>query len=443
MWQAVAVTAAVSAVAVPSVAAKPAPRAGGQGEPVIHYTIRQGDTLSELAQRYLGPGRDWHDLGRAWRVGDPRHLPTGRIFTIPRTWLRWNEEKARVVSVRGTVSVQQGAASLRAAPGVMLAEGTNIVTGANSYATLVLVNGSRVALPSHSAVTIVRLRKYALNETIEYRFRVDRGLAETRDPPLKNPDSEFTVRTPMAMTAVRGTEFAVSFEPSQRETGTAVFEGAVAVSASDGSREQLVAERFGAVTVGDGNSRQLPLLPAPDMNDPGRTQADDLVTFDIQPLAGATVYQAQLARDAGFVDWIDEQVSATPRFEFSGVPNGTLFVRISAVGPGNLGGMRQSYAFTRHLASIRGEAQPGDDGYTFRWFGSGEGERHYRLQIFREDAPGRAVVDEAGLTRSEAVIRNLRPGVYTWRVGVTQTDEMGSIQNWSSPERLTIGKRGG
>jgi hypothetical protein len=428
-----------------AVAAAVAPVVPGEvQEAPLHYVVRSGDTLFQLARRYLAAGHDWRTLGKLWHVRNPRRLPVGRTFTIPRAWLRWTADDARVVGLRGTVSLQAGGRPLRPAVGIVLPEGASVSTAANSFVTLALTNGSRIALPSQSEVTILRLRKYAINNTIEYRFRLDRGALDTKDTPFHDPDGEFSVRTPLALTAVRGTEFAVSFDPAKAQSGTAVYEGTVAVSGSDGARAQLVSERFGAVTAGNGPTVDLPLLPAPDLTDPGRVQADDVVTFDVGALPEATGYHAQLASDAGFVDTFAEQDSTTPHFAFADVPNGMQFVRISANGPGGLHGMRQSYAFSRHLASIKAQAEQTADGFVFRWFGNGEGDRHYRLQISRDAAPGggTAFVDEVGLARNEAVVRKLPPGVYYWRVGVTQVDAEGTIDNWTTPEKLTITRPG-
>jgi len=426
MWLAIA---AITAAQVP------------QGDP-IKYTIRPGDTLSELADHYLAAGHDWRDLKRIWHVQDPRHLPIGRSFLLPRSWLRWTPGKAQIVSVRGTVTVRTGGRSSPSANGTVLSEGARITTGSNSYTTLSLTNGSRISLPSHSDVTIERLRTYVVNKTIDYRFKLDQGSLDTKDTPLKDPGSGFIIHTPLAMTAVRGTEYVVSFDPPRNETGTAVFEGAVAVSAADGAHTQLVNERSGAVTAADGRSVEFPLLPAPDLANPKPVQADELVIFDISPLAGAKGYRAQLASDAGFIDTFDEQDAASPHFEFGNVPNGSQFVRISAIGPGNLQGMRQSYSFSRRLASIKAEAERTADGFVFKWLGQGEGARHYHFQIFRDVAEGIPFVDEVGLSRNDATIRNLPSGAYFWRVGVTQTDSQGAIVNWTDFEKLTITDQG-
>ncbi|MCJ2182575.1 FecR domain-containing protein [Novosphingobium sp. 1949] len=404
----------------------------------IHYTVKPGDTLSQLARLYLAPGHDWRDLQRLWHVANPRRLPARRVFTIPRPWLRWTPASAQVASVRGSVVFRAAGATLPSTNGTVLREGAQVTTAANSYTTLVLTNGSRVALPSNSDVTILRLRTYTLGRTIDYRFGLGRGTLDTKDTPLANPDSGFIIRTLLSLTAVRGTEYAVSLSPDATQGGTAVFEGTVAVSAPDGSATNRVPEGFGAVSQAGAAPVRLALLGAPDLTDPGRAQIDDQVSFDIAPLPGASAYRVQLANDAGFVDTFLEQDQASPHFVFDTIENGRKYIRVSAIGPGELAGMRQSYSFVRHLASVHAEAEATDDGYLFRWFGNGEGARHYRLQIYRDTLESTPVVDEVGLETSEATIRDLPAGVYLWRVGLTQTDADGTFENWTSPEKLTI-----
>lgn len=348
-----------------------------------------------------------------------------------------------MVSARGTVTLVANGRNVPSSVGTVLREGAKISTGANSFVTLVLSNGSRIALPSQSRVTVARLRKYLINSVIDYRFKLERGRIDTKATPLKGPSDNVIINTPLSMTAVRGTEYTVAIDPAQQNTGTGVFEGTVAVSRPDGTLSQLIPERFGVLTDVEGKSRKVELLPAPELEKPGRVQTNDLVTFDLAPVSGAVGYHALLATDAGFVERYDEQESTSPHFEFTSVPNGNQFLRVSAIGEGGLLGMRQSYSFKRHLASIGAEASETEEGFVFRWFGRGEGVRHYRLQIFRDAPEGIPIVDEVGLTNDEATVRNLPTGVYFWRVAVFQSDAQGAIENWTEPEKLTIAEPGG
>lgn len=172
---------------------------------------------------------------------------------------------------------------------------------------------------------------------------------------------------------MRGTEYSVAFDSGSETTRTGVFEGAVAVSALDASMPELVPEKFGALTDAEGKSRTVELLPAPELKNPGWVQTEDLVTFDLTPVPGALGYHVLLAADADFIESYDEQVSAEPHVEFTDVPNGNQFVRISAVGEGGLRGLRQSYSFSRRLASIGANVGETEDGFVFKWLGHGDG----------------------------------------------------------------------
>lgn len=404
----------------------------------VEYAVKPGDTLSEFADRYIVPEHDWRDLQRIWRIRDPRRLPARTTLTIPRSWLRWTPETAEVVGARGTVMLKANGRTGTLSVGVTLREGAQVSTAANSFVTLELSNGSRIALPSESQVTVVRLRKYLINSAIDYRFRLERGRIDTKAAPLTNPSGNVIINTPLAMTAVRGTEYTVAFDPDLEITGTGVLEGAVAVSGLDGGMSELVPERFGALTDAHGKSRTVKLLPAPELKNPERIQTEDLVTFDLTSVPGALGYHVLLAADAGFIESYDEEVSTSPHVEFSDVPNGNQFVRISAIGEGGLRGMRQAYSFSRRLASIGADVGETEDGFVFRWSGRGEGERHYRLQIFRDAPEGTPLVDEVGLTTNDVTVRNLPPGVYFWRVALFQSDSEGMIENWTEPEELRI-----
>lgn len=51
-----------------------------QAQEPRQYTVQKGDTLWDLAQKFLGSGTRWRELGFG---GDPRHLPIGQALTIP------------------------------------------------------------------------------------------------------------------------------------------------------------------------------------------------------------------------------------------------------------------------------------------------------------------------------------------------------------------------
>ena len=51
--------------------------------PARSYTVRQGDTLSGIAQMFWTKPREWRRIARANGIRDPRVLTPGRVLVIP------------------------------------------------------------------------------------------------------------------------------------------------------------------------------------------------------------------------------------------------------------------------------------------------------------------------------------------------------------------------
>jgi hypothetical protein len=425
---------ALIAMAATATLAGPQP----QGD-VVRYVIQPGDTLYVLTRSFLVAPRTWHALLPLSGTRDPRRLAIGRTLLVPRAWLRATEDEARLASFRGTVTIALNGRAVAPVIGMALGEGTRIETAANSFVTLVFANRSRVTLPSLSRVVVRRMRHLVLNGALDYQVDLEQGRVGTTVTPLTDPSGRYRIGTPLTMTAVRGTEFRVTYDPVGPASATEVLAGTVAVSAPDGRAPTLVPYAHGATTDGQGRIATTTLLPAPELVDPGKVQHDDVVGLHVAPVAGAGGYWVTLASDAGFVDSYAEQYSPTGDFALKAVPDGNQFVRVSAVAGNGIEGMAQTYAFFRRLASIHGGAVSHDrDSYRFRWYGEGHGVRHYRLQILRGTTDGVPVVDEVGLVQQEAAVRRLPPGVYYWRVAVIQSDGNGDTEIWTEPEKLTI-----
>ncbi|CAN5511321.1 FecR domain-containing protein [soil metagenome] len=405
----------------------------------IVYTVRKRDTLERLSRSFLVPQRTWQSLLPLARIRDPRRLPVGRPLTIPRAWLRYTVEPAHLASYRGTIGIAVGGAAVAPVIGAAVGEGAEITTAANSFVTLILADRSKLVIPSQSRVAVRQLRRILLTGAMEYQVQVEGGRVETKVTPLSGAQDRYRIGTPISMTAVRGTEFRVSYDSSLAVAAAEVLAGKVAVSGARGG-EEIANPGFGATTDAGGETRLTTLLPAPDLTNPGQVQTKDSVEFHVTAVPGAARYRVVLASDAGFVENIAEAIGQTRDFALSDVPNGNQFVRVSAISDGGVQGLAQTYTFTRRLASIHAEAGQVPDGFRFRWYGAGAGTRRYRFQLMRGSLDSRAIVDEVGLTRDEITLRNLAPDTYYWRVGLAQTDESGEAESWTDPEKLTIAK---
>ncbi len=425
-----AVALAVAALAVShGVAAKSAAAV----DESVTYRVEAHDTLIGLSAKYLvGPGAA-AQVQRINRIRDPRRIPVGTMLAIPRRLLRFELVALRVATFSGPVSLGGGGAPDR---GQVMGEGMEIGTGANGFVTLAGADGSRVSLPSHSRVRIKESRRYLINRAASIELEVLRGRAEV-SAAKQAPQGQFRLRSPVAVSAVRGTVFRVGYA-EERATGTTeVIEGLVGVATPKAGLD--VAAGFGASARGDGEVAQESLLPAPEAPGAGRVQTDPQVSFALAPIGGAAGYRVQIARDAGFMDVIAEATGAEPRASFAGIGNGRLFMRANAIAASGIEGLGQTFAFRRQQVGVKAEAGVVPDGFRFNWLAEGEGQSLYRFQLFPAADGQPTLVDEPGLREPGLMLAALRPGTYRWRVGVIQVTPDGSAEVWTPFENLTVG----
>ncbi|WP_310531626.1 FecR domain-containing protein [Novosphingobium sp.] len=404
------------------------------GEDTFVYTVKRSDTLYGLAQGYLIGPNAWREVQAANRVRIPRNMPVGYRLAIPRRLLKFTPVALRVQTFSGPVAVS--GAEMR--KGLELAEGSVITTGANGFVVISGADGSRIALPSNTRVKIGQARKYLLMPATDIELQVDRGKAEVQAA-KQAPDSRFRVRTPVAVTAVRGTVFRAGYSEEAASSASETIEGEVAVAA--GKAELAVPAGFGAAAKAGRGLAKEALLPAPTLADPAKVQTEVQVSFDFKPIERAQSYRIQVARDAGFLEVIAELQAQRPHAEFEGLTNGMYFVRAAGFSAAGLQGLEEAYAFRRQrlgLAADAGQAGlPG--GFRFAWQSEGEGTSLFRFQLFNTSDDGLPLVDEPALGKPEMTITGLRPGAYRWRVGVIQTTPDGSAQVWLPFQKLTVG----
>lgn len=394
----------------------------------VSYLVKPGDTLFALSSRYLVKLGDYRTLQRLNKVPNPRHLRPGSTLTIPFPLLKTEVIDARLGAFSGAVTVTRAGQPVAPSRDMVLAENDRIATGANAFATLELPDESRVSLPSNSTLRIVRLRQVLLTGGLRRAFDLDLGKSAASVSPLPTKDSQFLIRTPLSVAAVRGTEYRVAFDPGRGAAAAEVIKGVVGVGSTTptaSAAETPVPAGFGALASAAGVSPPQALLRAPALVRGGRTQEDPQVTFTAEPVPGAAAYHLQLANDAGFVDVFTETVSPTPAASFAGVPDGTFFVRATAIDTDGLEGLPRDYGFERDLNTLSAGGRPAQETtgkmrrFKFRWSAAGAGQRVFELQLFRggDTTP---LVDVPGLTEPELSITDLPPGAYHWRVVATR-----------------------
>ena len=420
------------------VAVDPA-RAQPRDDDSIVYSVRKGDTLIQLARDYMLRETDWKEVQRINRVANPYRLPVASRLSLPIRLLKSRPAAATVAAFRGqALAAQAGTPSRAVTMGLALGEGARLTTGPASSLSLALTDGSVITLPSNSALRIGRLRRLLITDSIDYDLMLESGSVRSRVTPFRNKDDRFRLRNPVAVSAVRGTDFRTHFDAASDTARAELLEGGIGLSAG-AERETRLAPEFGAVIGRAGGIAVEPLLPAPQLTSGNAVQRAPVIAFGIAPVPGATGYRLQIGRDSGFVDIVADAASDTPGFAMADLPNGNYFARFTAIAASGLEGVPGTIAFRRRLATATQGAVAGPDGYVFRWIGSGDGERRYRFQLRREDDP-EFLVDESALAGSSIILSSLPPGRYLWRVGTTTHSAEETDSDWTAYESFVLGE---
>lgn len=398
------------------------------------YRVKQGDTLYHLSDAYLRKGRaSTAELSRINKISNPNTIPVGKTLTIPRSLLKYETVAFRVSNASGPVQIAGETAQI----GRILREGDRIITGKSGFVTFTAANGGVVSIPSNSNLRLLTARRYALGDTLDVDFQVVKGRSVIRAPKLQGQE-RYRLRTPNAVTAVRGTVFRVGHDEGRGVSTSEVVEGRVSVA--DDAKANLADAGFGLASTPEGVGEVEKLLPAPERSEPSPIQTDEQLVFSVNPISGAVAYRTQIASDAGFLDIVDEAYTADGTSTFASLPNGTYFVRTRAVAESGLEGLSEAETFRRKRVGVTATAGPAalEDGLKFAWRGEGEGATTFAFQLWRDGKEDVLLADEIGLTDTAMVIVGLEPGVYHWRVAAQQLDEGKVVKVWAPNQKLTI-----
>ena len=440
--------AAVSTSALAAQAGRAAPTKAppASTEPPVTYKVQPGDTLSVFGHTYLRKPGDYRHVQRANQISQPKGMRTGSTLRIDPDLLKTIPIATQLSAFSGQVQVETNGKLAPARTGMPILEGQRVVTGPGAFATLEMEDASRITLPSNTSLRIVRLRSVVLTNAPQRIFKLDEGRGAISATPNGNPNARFEVRTPVSISAVRGTEFRVGTQAATdggaAKSQTEVLKGGVGVGLGEAQPTGLpVPAGFGVTARPDGVSLPIALLPAPKLGDGGQNQTDKTVRFAVLPVAGAAAYRLQLSRDAGFVDLFAETTLAQPAADFGPVDNGTYFVRLTALDAGGLEGLPADYSFDRDLDVLEPGAPPAPEQvgkhrrFLFRWSAAGEGVRSFRFQLFAGTEATSPIVDQPGLSEPQLTLTDLPPGAYSWRVSATRfkggavTEKVGPMQS--------------
>lgn len=410
----------------------------------VAHTVRPGDTLEGIAQSYFGAPQLWQQLQARNKVKDPRHLQPGSTVWVP-VHLQ-PQETARVEFAQGCVEATAPAQRAgqpiaeRVTAGTTLNEGTRLEVGPDSFVTVRLADGSVVRVNAQSEVQLRQLRRRGRNGPSQSVLEVNRGRVESSVTPTPDGTRRFEVRTPRAVTSVRGTRYDVALQEGG-QTVASVLEGSVAVQGRESAalapaaHAAMLEPGQGIAVQADGTVGAVrPLLPPPDLRTVPKTLHEPgLLALDLPEQPQASAYQALIARDAGLTQVLRTGTFATGRIRWPGLEDGQYFVSVRAVDSAGIAGLPATQPIAVKTQPVPPLYQtPAANGvvpHTGAHLICTEvpGMRWYHVQVSTQADFSQLLKDESRLSTCKLPVEGLPLGHYFWRAASVQELADGAV----------------
>lgn len=457
---------ATAAVALAFLAGLAQARAPGNPPPLqtdeIAHTVRAGDTLEGLAQAYLDAPRQWPLLQARNKVADPRRLRPGSVVWIP---VRLQPSvPATVEFVHGKVSAQSrsGGALAPLAQGGRLDEGTVLQVGPESFVSVRLADGTVVRVQAQSELQLRQLRRRGRAGSLQSVLEMKSGAVESTVPPNAEAFRRFELRTPLAVTSVRGTRFDVAMDDAGQTTAS-VQSGSVAVqsrhdgaaasapNAASAASASLLSPGQGLAVAADGTvGAPRPLLPPPDTSGIPAVLSDaGILAIQVPAVAGATRYVAQVAQDPDFTQVLRHGSFADGQLRWKALDDGRYYLSVRALDDAGIPGVPAVRPFaikTRPVPPLYQQPAPG----AVVGRGTGElqctqvpGVRWYRLQVATDPQFTQPLLDAQRLTQCRTALADLPIGSYFWRAAsvLELPDGQADQGPFAPPQPFTVAER--
>jgi hypothetical protein len=296
------------------------------------YQVQPGDTIFDIAGRYA-TAKDWERLVRLNRIDDPRRLVPGTTVRVPLRLIEKDPAAARVLYQKGDVRISKKDVPVA---GNQLERGTEIVTGQDGYLSLELLDGSTVLVLPNAALRIEQVTEFRRAGLQDFVILLERGQVEPNVDPGGKGVGRFEIRTPRAVTGVRGTRFRVGVTDDS-VTGE-VLKGRVEVRAT-GNRSVTIYEGQGLGATDRGIVSES-LLPGPTL----QTEVEDGfgdVSVRYIAVPEAVAYRIQLARDSAFTQVLESRASAELEQHFPDLDDGDYFIKVRAISAAGIEGLER------------------------------------------------------------------------------------------------------
>lgn len=212
------------------------------------YTVRPGDNLWNLTERHLKSMDYVPRLQQLNGVKNPYVIPPGTQLRIPVAWSKVQDTSARVASVYGMAAVlRQNQGRMPIEQGMQLLTGDEIHSGNDAFVTVEFADNSHMRVQENTQLRFDNMRIFGDHGLTETLIDLQQGRTESAVPEKSGKATRFRIKTPSAISSVRGTDFRVGVIEAQPGTSSEVLAGSVEVAGE--KRNVKVPADYGTMTV--------------------------------------------------------------------------------------------------------------------------------------------------------------------------------------------------
>lgn len=266
----------------------------------IDVVVRKGDNLTSIVQKVMGSAEFWPEVADINKIERPDALTPEQVIRFPSNLVQ-KRNFAKVAFSKGVARLTRFGADSEIAveKGNRIFLGDVITTGEDGFVSLSFAGESFVNVQPDSQIQIVQFDCFDTEKPCVVNLFSDEGQMsfDVRNIGFTKPP-RYSIETPYASAAVRGTRFDVEV---QQESVLGVTEGLVQVT----SGVTTASLPLGKGTVaGEGRSisTTYDLLDQPEYQQFMRVSAEDYVSWD--PIDEARIYRYVLAENESLSDVI-------------------------------------------------------------------------------------------------------------------------------------------
>ncbi|MBV8681067.1 MAG: FecR domain-containing protein [Aquitalea sp.] len=236
--------------------------ASGNDSATWSYEVKQGDSLWSFADQHLSSPAYVPRLQNLNHIADPYHLIPGSHIKVPYPWVRQHPSTSQIEEFSGEVSAHDAHGKpLPINKEMQYPKGVQFQTGNDAMLRLRFADGSTLQLNANSSAQLQNEIYYPSTGSAKTEIKLDKGNAGSSVIPNILMPNRYQIRTPSAVTTVRGTEFRVNAETAD-STATEVLRGKVNVSGKKNAQVDVPAG-FGSLSTLGSKPTTPEALPAP------------------------------------------------------------------------------------------------------------------------------------------------------------------------------------